>query len=246
MHQPYTYLIRFIPTGQFYYGAKTAKGCHPDDLWVKYFTSSKIVKKLIKEYGKDSFEIISIKLHENKEDALVWEEIYLISVNVGYNEEYLNRHNGGKNFTMAGMQHSEETKAKWDRSGENNPNYNNKISEETKKLMSANHRDCSGENNPFFGKTHSEEWKKEHSERMSGENHPNISGKNHPNYGKIGKDVKWSKKYIITFPDGHEEIIIGLKQFCKEHKLDAGCITRVAQGKRKHHHNFKCKYFIEE
>ena len=96
-YQPYTYLIKFKTTGQLYYGAKTAKGCHPCQLWVRYFTSSKIVKKLIKEYGKESFEIISIKLHETKEDCLKWEELYLISVNGGYNPQYLNRHNGSKN-----------------------------------------------------------------------------------------------------------------------------------------------------
>jgi hypothetical protein len=47
---------------------------------------------------------------------------------------------------MAGLQHSEETRAKMSdaKRGENNPNYG---------------KDFTGENNPFYGKTHSEESK---------------------------------------------------------------------------------------
>jgi hypothetical protein len=55
MYQPYTYLLRHLPTGRAYYGVRYAKGCSPADLWVKYFTSSKDIHNMIKEYGKDSF-----------------------------------------------------------------------------------------------------------------------------------------------------------------------------------------------
>ncbi len=48
---PYTYLIKFKPTGQVYYGVKYASRCNPDDLWIIYFTSSKYIKQLIKTYG---------------------------------------------------------------------------------------------------------------------------------------------------------------------------------------------------
>jgi hypothetical protein len=47
---PFTYLLKHIPTKKYYYGVKLKKGCHPNDLWTKYFTSSKIVKSLIKKY----------------------------------------------------------------------------------------------------------------------------------------------------------------------------------------------------
>jgi hypothetical protein len=49
---PFTYLIKHIPTGRNYYGVRYKKGCHPNDLWLKYFTSSKKIKGLIKKYGK--------------------------------------------------------------------------------------------------------------------------------------------------------------------------------------------------
>ena len=52
---PFTYLIKHIPTNKYYYGVRFRKNCNPNDLWTKYFTSSKKVKLLIKKYGKKSF-----------------------------------------------------------------------------------------------------------------------------------------------------------------------------------------------
>lgn len=56
----YVYFIRHIPTGKFYYGARykhIEKNRLPkDDLWQKYFTSSKKVNELRKQYGDNSFE----------------------------------------------------------------------------------------------------------------------------------------------------------------------------------------------
>ena len=44
---PYFYRLYFKPTGQYYVGVQYGKNAHPDNLWNKYFTSSKVVKKLI-------------------------------------------------------------------------------------------------------------------------------------------------------------------------------------------------------
>jgi len=45
IYQPYTYLIKFLPTGQVYYGSSYANNKHkvsnPEQLWITYFTSSK-------------------------------------------------------------------------------------------------------------------------------------------------------------------------------------------------------------
>ena len=43
---PYTYLIGWSNLGKWYYGVQYGKGVHPDNLWVTYFTSSSVVKKL--------------------------------------------------------------------------------------------------------------------------------------------------------------------------------------------------------
>ena len=36
-----------------YYVGVRCKDCNPNDLWIKYFTSSKTIHKLIELYGKD-------------------------------------------------------------------------------------------------------------------------------------------------------------------------------------------------
>lgn len=69
----YTYLITHKPSGQFYYGVRYAKGCHPDDLWNTYFTSSKYVKQLIESDGQDSFTAEVRRTFENVETAVDWE-----------------------------------------------------------------------------------------------------------------------------------------------------------------------------
>ena len=293
-YQPYTYLIKFKPTEQLYYGVRTAKDCYPEDLWVKYFTSSKVVKGLIKEYGSESFEIVSIKLHETKEDARNWEEIYLISVNAGYNEEYLNKHNGGgKNWTTAGCsphnlgipmtdqaknnlrikktgiefseshrkhisegnigkKDSEETRKKKSEASLGVPKseehkkhmsesqIGKHHSEEAKKHMSENSwmLGKTGELSPTFGTHWTEEHKQNHSKIMSGEGNPW--------FGLFGEVNPLSKKYIITFPDNHEEVIIGIREFSKNNNLDSSAMIKVAKGKNKQHKDFKCRYFIED
>ena len=53
IYTPYTYLLKFKPTGQVYYGVRFASNCHPNDFFIDYFTSSKIIKFLIENFGKE-------------------------------------------------------------------------------------------------------------------------------------------------------------------------------------------------
>lgn len=59
--KPYVYRVRNKITGQFYYGVQYGRNCNPNNLWVKYFTSSKPVYDLIQKHGKESFEIKIIR-----------------------------------------------------------------------------------------------------------------------------------------------------------------------------------------
>jgi hypothetical protein len=93
MHTPYTYRVKFTPTGQYYYGVRYSKACHPADLWVSYFTSSKNVKKLIKENGIESFTIEIRKTFNNKEHAIAWEE--KVTRRVIHWPNYLNANSAG-------------------------------------------------------------------------------------------------------------------------------------------------------
>jgi hypothetical protein len=223
-----------------------------------------------KEFGKDSFEILWITLHNTNEDALAYEEQYLLNVDVGYNPMYLNRHNGAKNFTTVGTHHTEEWKQNNSKilkgikrskefsenlsksgSGEDHPLYGTHQTEEQNKIQSEKLKGrFIGELSPSFGKIHTKEQNKNHSEKMSGERNPMYgkTGESSSNYGNRGEKNKCSKKYIIIFPDGHEEIIIGLNQFCKEYNLDVGNMIKIAKNKPHCHTSkgFKCRYYTEE
>jgi len=115
---PFTYLLRFKPTGQLYYGSRYGKGCHPEQLWTSYFTSSKKIKTLIEQHGKESFEFEIRKTFTTRESAREWETRFLCKVKAAQSNLWLNQHNGAKNFFclghhgLIGHKQSEETKLK--------------------------------------------------------------------------------------------------------------------------------------
>ena len=109
---PYTYKLIFKPTGQYYYGVRYAKGCHPKDLWDKYFTSSKHIHKLIKEYGLNSFIIKITKTFSSKKEAIEHEHSILIRVKADKNGKFINKTNSKALFSNEGLIliHHPETK----------------------------------------------------------------------------------------------------------------------------------------
>lgn len=54
------------------------------------------------------------------------------------------------------------------------------------------------------------------------------------------------KTYIITFPNGTQQQITNLRNFCRENNLDPGTMSMVALGKRhcKSHKGFKCEHAV--
>jgi hypothetical protein len=94
IYNPYTYLIGWSKLNKWYYGVRFAKKCHPSDLWVKYFTSSKQVKEYRAKFGEP--DIIKVrKLFVNAEAAICWEEKVLRRLNVLTNEIWLNQNISG-------------------------------------------------------------------------------------------------------------------------------------------------------
>ena len=91
---PYTYLIKHKLTGRVYYGSRYAKGCHPDDLWKKYFTSSKDIKFYIKKYGRSSFEYEVRKTFTNILKCQEWEYKVLKRLNAVSRDNFINKSNG--------------------------------------------------------------------------------------------------------------------------------------------------------
>lgn len=93
---PYTYFLRNRITGEKYYGVRYAAGCDPAELWVTYFSSSKVVKRRIAEYGKDSFEAEVRKSFATGRQARNWEERVLRRLNVLRRSDWLNQNVCGK------------------------------------------------------------------------------------------------------------------------------------------------------
>lgn len=70
---PFTYRVTHINTGRWYYGIRYAKDCQPSDLWSTYFTSSKIIKNIIKLEGINAFTFEIRKIFNCPEKAKKWE-----------------------------------------------------------------------------------------------------------------------------------------------------------------------------
>lgn len=92
----YTYLIKHKPTGQVYYGFRGANTVAPEeDLWKRYFTSSKRVQQLVEETGADSFDVEVRKTFDNQEQATQWETKVLRRMRVLESDQWLNQNIAG-------------------------------------------------------------------------------------------------------------------------------------------------------
>jgi hypothetical protein len=125
---PFSYYLYHQPTNQHYYGIKYRRGCNPSELWVSYFSSSLLVKRLIEQYGVDSFKWQVRKTFADTASAVLWEHRFLTRIDAAGRSDWLNRHNGGRKFrgpkfhnditkqkiskSILGTKRSEETKQK--------------------------------------------------------------------------------------------------------------------------------------
>lgn len=173
IYQSYTYYISWSKHNVSYYGVRMANKCLPgDDLWKKYFTSSKEVTKYRNNYGEP--DIITIdKTFEKREDARNYEFKFLNENDCVRSDEWLNKA-AFPVFDNTGRKRPEHSKRMM---GKNNPNYGKPISDEQKKKISVANTgkkrsaavckkmsedragNRGGKNNGFYGKTHSQELK---------------------------------------------------------------------------------------
>lgn len=136
-HTPYTYLIGWSKLDRWYYGVRFAKGCHPSDLWVTYFTSSKYVKQFISIHGKP--DVIEVRhTFDNLTAAKIWEQKVLIKMRVVSSERWLNKTAGGRDFSHANCKHSLEARAKMSVAKKGHIPYNKgkKLSDEHRRKIS--------------------------------------------------------------------------------------------------------------
>jgi len=98
IYTPYTYLIGWSKLNKWYYGVRFAKksaclyetGCHPDDFWKTYFTSSKAVESFKEDNGEP--DIVEIrKQFKTANEARDWEMRVLLKLDVKNNDDWLNK-----------------------------------------------------------------------------------------------------------------------------------------------------------
>lgn len=184
MYLPYVYSITNRITCEYYYGSRYGNIKHSriaeEDIWVYYFTSSKIIRKQIKKYGKESFDIKILMQDEDYNKCYLYEQ-ELISENMN-KELCLNEYCRltGK-FSTVGTHHTEKTKLKiskankgrkWDDASKeaarqraldsgfgNSPGYNNPMKGKKARPEVIEYRNShpGGSNTYWCGKKHSAE-----------------------------------------------------------------------------------------
>jgi len=87
---PYTYILEWTKQGKRYIGARWAAGCHPEDLWSSYFTSSKYVAEFVKEFGEPDIILID-KIFTTPMDAMTREQELQKQFDVRHNDTFLNK-----------------------------------------------------------------------------------------------------------------------------------------------------------
>ena len=186
---PYCYLIGWSKLNKYYYGVRTARNCNPNDFWVKYFTSSKQVKRMIREYGDP--DIIQIrKTFLDKDSAMKWESKVLRRLRANIRNDFLNLCNTFSDFNISGYTTVKNLKSGKNevvtceefKNGKNilyeHMNKGKIASEETRIKISENRKgkivseetrikiseSLKGEKHPFYNKNHSDETKRKMSE----------------------------------------------------------------------------------
>lgn len=87
---PFTYLIGWTEHNLWYYGVRFAKGCNPNDLWTKYFTSSEVVASTRITLGEP--DVVQVRKQFLTEvDAKNWEDKILSSIPKDKRQHWLNQ-----------------------------------------------------------------------------------------------------------------------------------------------------------
>ena len=117
IYTPYTYHIGWTNQNKYYYGSKSAAGCHPSTFWQDYHTSSNAVADMREQHGDP--DLIEIrKTFDNRDDAVDWEHKVINKLGLHLREDYLNQacwpviDNRGEKNPMYGKTQSEESNRK--------------------------------------------------------------------------------------------------------------------------------------
>jgi hypothetical protein len=208
------------------------------------------IHQILREGYEVQVEFLWVDLYEK--DALrreVW-VIHLYGRKDKKEGPLTNKTDGGEG--VSGHVWSEEQKLAI--SGCNHPMYGKAHTEEAKANMKLAKSNCpTGPDHPSYGRILTAEHKAKISRsligKMADENNPmyGVRGEDHPSFGKkhseasnLSNSVKHSKNYLVIRPDGCEERIFNMKEFCIKNQLNHSAMYQVAKGKASHHKGYRC------
>jgi group I intron endonuclease len=176
-------------------------------------TKCRVIHNAITKYGFENFDLSILEENLSIEEANLMERYYIEKFNTISPNGYNLRY-GGK----SGGNLSDETKKLI---GEKSKGRRWEMSKETKIKLS---EEKIGNKNPMYGR----------------------SGVLSPVFGKVvseeRKDLR-RKNYLVTFPDGRQEIIRGLREFCEANNLTYSVMKNVANGYNNIHKGFNCELY---
>jgi hypothetical protein len=134
-------------------------------------------------------------------------------------------------FAFYGRHHTEETKKIISEKAKGR-----KHSEETKRKMSNSHK----------GVLKSEDTKRKMADKAKGRVTSDETKQKLREYNLrediLKKNIESKEQeWIVTTPDGVEEDVINLSDYCVEKELSRSKMYSVASGKRNHHKGFRCR-----
>ena len=231
--KPYTYLVKFKPTGKVYYGSRCQNvtkfnGTPSEDFWNHYTTSSENINNLIEEYGKDAFEYEIRRTFDSVEEMADWETRVLTRCRVLERQDrWMNGNIAGKKIlTEAGAKvisathkdkpKTEEHKKNLSASQKGKPKNYVQTEEHRRKNSKAN----SGKNNPMYGP-------------CSAERAANISA---------AKKGKPAKNKGIPMSEEQKDAIRATKAATKTYLTCEHCSKTVYKPNYFQHHGDRCKH----
>ena len=208
--------------------------------------------KAFREFGKDAFIIETLYTSEDAEYTLRVMEPHFITLHDTFNNGY-NMNLGGSGL----LEHSDASKKKmsennyWrgkDRSGANNPMHGRKHSEASiKKMRDRRKGKTAGENHHMHGKHHSESTREKIRQKAIGRA-PSNKGvpMSEETKRKLSEAMKgrvgFTKRYIVTTPEGEELMVENMSAFCRCQGLSAGNMSSCAKGTMKHTKGYTARY----
>jgi hypothetical protein len=244
----FTYKLEFnhrdFPNTLYYYGSKTAKGCHPTDIWTSYFTSSKTVKELILKYGKECFTVVEVMTHDNAQTARQYEVNYLTNIDAAKNDLWLNKHNGGAKFSTAGVKISRKKSSilKMLKTKELNGTLKTNTPESIRKMLETKAKNGTSNN----GNSPDAVIKRKATLLQNGTygncNSPLARLKASETNKRNGK---LRKHYLIITPLGEQLVVTNLMEYCNEQGLSKKVMHNVVAGRKHLNKGYDC-YKIEE